>query len=265
MQLKTIALPDFVAGDVQLPNWGPLQLNGPLRTLVLPDLHIPFHEKSALMLSVRSGRQASVDTVLVNGDCADYYDLSKFCKDPRARRWPDEIKMQRDFFVWLRCVFPKARILYKLGNHDERYETFLMQRAPELIGLDVLDIGNLLRLREVGVELVRDKKPIRLGNLNVIHGHEYRFAISNPVNAARGLFLRTKAYALCSHFHQSSYHSENNIEGSTIATWSTGCLCDLHPAYMPINNWSHGFAIVEVDKANKFHVRNRVIRGGEVY
>jgi predicted phosphodiesterase len=251
--------------DVQLPDWRPLIVTGEFNALILSDVHVPYHDKDALMCAVNYGKSARAKVVLLNGDVADYYELSKFAKDPRARKWTDEIKMQRHLFAWLRQEFPKARIIYKLGNHDERYEHYMMARCPELLGLDVFEISNVLELKTFGIELVRDKRPIRLGQLNVLHGHEYQFAISNPVNAARGLFLRCKEFALCGHFHQESQHSENTVEGRSVATWSTGCLCDLHPAYRPINNWSHGFALVEVAGNGKFRVQNKVIRNGNIY
>ena len=255
-----------VEPDVQIKNWGSVQIRGPVRALILPDIHLPYHSKEALMTSVDYAKaHYNPDLIVLNGDVADYYELSKFSKDPRARRWADEIKLQRRFFVWIRGEFPKARIVYKLGNHDERYEAYLIRNCAELVGLDTFDIANVLELKQAGIELVRDKRPIRLGDLNLIHGHEYRFAITNPVNPARGLFLKAKAYAMCSHFHQKSEHSENNIEGKTIGTWSTGCLCELHPAYMPINNWSHGFAFVEVFNTNKFHVENKKVSHSKVY
>lgn len=261
---KTKPLLDLPEGETQIKNWGPVQLDGATKVLVLPDIHIPYHDRDALATSLAYGVEHSVDTVLINGDCGDFYQLSRFNKDPRMRHWVSEIKMIREFLKALRSLFRKARIVYKLGNHDERYEVFLQQNCAELIGLDKFEIGNVLDLEKHGVELVRDKRPIRVAELNIVHGHEYRFAISNPVNAARGLFLRTKAYSMCSHFHQKSEHSENNIEGKSIATWSTGCLCDLHPAYMPLNNWSHGFAFVEVS-GSKFHVSNHKISHGKVY
>ncbi len=217
------------------------------------------------MISIAEGKRLGANLVLLNGDLADYYGLSKFQKDPRARRWVDEIHLQRKFFAFIRGKFPKARIIHKLGNHDERYESYLMRNCAELVGLDTFEIGNVLELDRHRIELVRDKRPIRLGDLNVIHGHEYTFAISNPVNPARGLFLRAKAYALCSHFHQKSEHSENNIEGKTITTWSTACLCDLHPAYLPINNWSNGFALAEIFGNGKFQMHNKKISHGKLY
>jgi hypothetical protein len=138
-------------------------------------------------------------------------------------------------------------------------------KAPELLGVDRFEFKELFQLDKFGIELVEDKRVVKLGALNILHGHEYRFAISNPVNPARGLFLRCKAHAICGHFHQSSHHTEKTVEQKIIATWSTGCLCDLHPEYAPLNNWVHGFAFVESTSDGKFNVQNKVIRNGKVY
>jgi len=88
-----------------------------------------------------------------------------------------------------------------------------------------------------------------LSKLNVIHGHEFNNGgmVSNPVNPARGYFLRgSGVHVIGSHYHQSSQHSQKNLEQNVTSTWSTGCLCDLHPDYRPANSWNHGFAIVTV-------------------
>jgi hypothetical protein len=50
-----------------------------------------------------------------------------------------------------------------------------------------------------------------------------------------------------------------------ITTWSLGCMCELHPPYMPLNKWNHGFAIVDLDdNGTDFEVRNKRILKGKV-
>lgn len=245
--------------------WGAAQVNGPVTALVLADIHYPFHDRSALMATLEFGRKQEPNLVLLNGDTMDCFSISRWETDPRERDFKGELKATREFLTMLRKGFPKARIIFKLGNHEERYESYMFCKAPEMLGVEDFELRNLLRLKDNDIEEVRDKRPIRLGILNVLHGHEYRFAISNPVNAARGLFLRCKAYAMCGHFHQRSEHSEKNVEQRQIATWSTGCLCQLHQRYAPLNNWVHGFAIVRVEKDGKFHVKNAFVSGGQIF
>lgn len=251
-------------GLTHFESWQSVQIDGALKCLILSDLHIPYHDRSAIITALAHGKKVGVDTVLLNGDTADFFSVSFWEKDPRKRRFADELKTVREFITTLRETFPKARIIFKEGNHEERWQRYMFVKAPELLGVAEFEPKAMLGLD--GIELVNEKRPIRLGKLNVLHGHEYRFMISNPVNPARGLFLRCKAFALCGHFHQSSYHSAKTVEQKNVACWSTGCLCDLHPDYAVFNEWSLGFAVVETQNSGDFEVKNHYISAeGRVY
>lgn len=252
-------------GKTDFVDWDSVKIKGKHNALILSDIHIPYHDKAALMEAIAYGKKNAADLVILNGDTADFFALSFWEKDPRKRDFAGELETTRNFLNSLRKQFPKARIIFKLGNHEERWERYMRVKAPELLGISEFELGPMLHLDNLGIELVGDKRPIKLGDLNIIHGHEYRFAFTNPVNPARGLFLRCKAFALCGHLHQSSYHQEKTVEQSVLATWSTGCLCDLHPEYMPMNNWCHGFAFVEASADGKFNVQNKIVRHGKVY
>src|SRR5882724_11762683 len=234
--------------------WQPINVAGPVRAFIVGDIHFPFYDRRALLLALREAKRRRVNLILLNGDIIDCHAISKWEKDPRKRDFAGELKMTRAFLVALREEFPSARIIFKLGNHEERWESYMYCKAPECLGVEDFELHNLLRLPDIGAEHVREKRLIRLGDLNVIHGHEYRYSISNPVNPARGLFLRAKAHAICNHHHQSSYHSAKNIEGKHTGCWSLGCLCQLQQDYAPYNEWIHGFGIVDVDAAGKFEV-----------
>ncbi len=264
-QVSGDAFPTIPKGWSHFDNWGTFQIPGPARVLVISDCHIPYHDQTALRVALGYGRDRQADVILLNGDIADFFSVSAWEKDPRKRRFADELKIVCEFLKTLREEFPKARIIYKLGNHEERYERYMMLKAPELLNVAEFSIEKILGLADLGIELVRDMRPIRLGPLNVIHGHEYKFNISNPVNPARGFFLRAKVHCMGSHLHQTSQHSEKNLEEKVISAWSIGCLCGLHPDYRPLNNWNHGFSFVELDAASAFHVENLKIIRGEVY
>lgn len=256
------AIPD---GLTHFEDWGAVVIPGPMRVLILSDLHIPYHDKTAILTALKWGRETGVDTVLLNGDTADFFSASFWEKDPRKRLMVAEIDMCKQFFSTLREGFPHARIIAKQGNHEERWGRYMSVKAPELLGVPEFEAQEILGLKRHGIEWIAEKRPVRLGHLNVIHGHEHNFAISNPVNPARGFFLRSKAHCLGGHFHQTSQHAEKNLEEKVVATWSTGCLCDLHPDYRPINAWNHGFAFVEVFNDGTFNVKNMTIIGGTVH
>ncbi len=233
-------------------------------TMILSDIHIPYHSVRAVTAAIQEGKRRKVRRIILNGDTMDAYMLSRFNKDPRCRSFKGELEMTKDFLTELRDYFPKADIIWKDGNHDERLMLYLMANAKELIGIESFTLPALLDFVSLRIEYVTDKRPIILGKNNIIHGHEYPTPMIGPVNAARGLFLRTKANAACGHHHQVSDHSEPNIKGDLIACWSTGCLCELRPAYMPLNKWSHGFAFQRTAPDGNFEFDNKRILNGKI-
>jgi len=174
------------------------------------------------------------------------------------------------FLEHLRSRFKRAQIVYKEGNHEERLWRYALTAAPDFFAVEdgdgerLLGLAKLLDFAEYGIELVDNKQPILAGeHLYLLHGHEFRAPFQNPVNPARGLFLRAKCNALCGDLHQTSAHSEAGIDRVT-SCWSVGCLCQLRPAYCPLNKWNHGFAVIELASQGAWSVTNHKIINGAV-
>jgi predicted phosphodiesterase len=234
------------------------------RLLILSDVHIPYHNVEAVTLALQYGKDKNVNGIMLNGDILDFYGLSTFEKDPRKRRFSEELEMGRQFLRVLRKEFDGVPIYYKLGNHEERYERYLRIKAPELLDVAEFRMDVLLRFGELGVELIDDKRITQFGKLNIMHGHEFGKSVFSPVNPARGLYMRGKENCIAGHNHQTSSHVEPTMNGHVINTWSTGCLSELHPRYMPINRWNLGFAYAEREADNGFTVHNHTIIKGKI-
>ncbi len=169
----------------------------------------------------------------------------------------------RELLEAIREAFPGCPIYFKIGNHEERYERYLSFKAPELLGCTDFKLENLLRFGEYGVQLITDKRIIKAGKLSIMHGHEF-FGGGAGVNPARGYFMRAKESVMCGHNHQTSEHTEPTLSGDIITAWSTGCLSELHPMYMPVNKWNLGFAFVEIEGDGTFKVHNKRIFNGKI-
>lgn len=246
-------------------DWRTFDVDGKARCLVLSDIHIPFHDTDTLKLALAHGKKSKCDVILLNGDLMDCYKLSRWEVDPRKFPFHREVSDTIAFLETLRENFPKARIIWKLGNHEERFQNVMKKDHAVFLDIPEFDLGKLVHADKLGIEIVDDMRPVKLGKLSVLHGHEYRFSISNPVNPARGLFMRAKVSVMCSHFHQTSQHSESDLDGKIVSAWSIGCLCDLHPRYMPLNKHNRGFAQVETDASGKFEVANYRIIDGRIF
>ena len=232
------------------------------RTLIISDLHIPYHNYIGVLRMMEYAQKLKIDSVLINGDFMDFHQMSHFLRDPRKRSVKQELEAGNKMLDALQSGLG-VKIVYKTGNHDNRYEKWLMGKAPELLDLPSFSFQNNFNLLVRGVELVDEQRLVYMGKLPVLHGHEVNLK-SAIVNPARSLYLKTFHSAICSHLHTSSQHSEKRIDGHVVTTVSTGHLGEEHPPYARNNRWNLGFAFVEYDK-EYFEISNFKIIGGKVY
>jgi hypothetical protein len=115
------------------------------------------------------------------------------------------------------------------------------------------------------VQWIEGKNKLNVGGLSIFHGHEFGKQFMPSVNVARGLFLKTKANAMCGHHHQTAEHTERDVNGKVITCWGVGCLSELSPDYNPYSKYNHGFAIITKGNGKEFHVKNYRINQGNIY
>jgi len=226
------------------------------RILILSDIHIPYHDPDAISEALKYGKDKNMDTIILNGDIIDFYMLSSFEQDPRKRSPKQEIDQLRSFLENLRDCFYNSLIIFKFGNHEERWERYLKSHAPRLFDMDEFRLEIILRLEELNIIPVKDKRVIKCGHLNIIHGHEYRSGFGMPVNPVRWFLLKAKTNIIGGHWHRSTEEISQDIQGKYIGGWSTGCLCGIHPEYRPLNEWTKGFAFIEKNQDDTFSVFN---------
>lgn len=228
------------------------------RILVMSDLHIPFHDTHAVTEAMKAGRQFNVDCVLLNGDVMDNSSLSRHLPDRKQKKL--EFKYERDrceqFLDVLREWFPNALIVYKFGNHENRFDLRLMTQAPELASDERMSLHELLRLKARNIEYVEHWRFLNAGKLNIMHGHEIH---ASGVYPSRTALLKTIDNVLHSHVHRTSEFSQKRIRGEYLGGWTTGCLCELNPIWHRHNQWNHGYALIEVAADGSFEVTNKRI------
>ncbi len=242
--------------------WSPFVLGVTGQVGILSDIHVPYQSVKALAAAVKHLKTLGLKALILNGDFADFYSISRWTKNPAQRDFAGELKSVRALIGWLRSEFPRIPIIAKLGNHEERWEHWLWDHAPEISSETEMGLEAWLHLTANGVELVKDQRIILAGELPIAHGHELPKGMASPVNAARGAFMRTMSTILIGHGHRTSGHCEQDMWQSETFCWSTGCLCDLAPEYARINKWNWGFASVQIAKTGGgFDVQNYRITG----
>jgi len=244
-------------------DWKPVKLSEG-KWLILADAHIPYYKRKPFEIALQAGLDEKVTGIVLLGDMADFYSVSFWQKDPRRRNFKTDRQALLKMLDVMRVMFPNIPIYYKLGNHEERLERYLKTKAPELLDCELLSFESIIEAGKYEIDIVADKKILKIGRLFLLHGHEFGMSFFSPVNPARGLYLRGKEIALCAHYHQSSQHTEKSLADIITSCWSIGCLSDLHPEWKPLNKWCHGFAIVD-NRDKEFRVYNRRIINGQIF
>jgi predicted phosphodiesterase len=245
--------------------WEPFIIEG-RKNLILSDLHVRFHSVKALRAALKFGDEWNPDSIFINGDFYDFYQLSRFEKDPTIASVASELLTGKKTLAHIRQRFPKANLYFKLGNHDERWAKYIHLVAPQLSDVEEITKGweAASGIPQNRITVIGGKRPVMFGKLPVLHGHELTSS-GSAVNPARGAFMRTHHTLLVSHSHRTSGHAESNMWHDETFVWSIGCLCGLTPAYAPVNKWNWGFAAVTVRRGGDFDVMNmRISKHGQV-
>mgnify|MGYP006935499080 CR=1 FL=1 len=228
--------------------------------LMLSDIHVPYQNNEAITLCLNLGKEKNINTIYLNSDIIDMYQASFHEKDPRNRSIKDELEMTRELLASIRNAFPKAYIYYKEGNHSARLRRYLMVKAPELLDCTEFELPTLLRFNEFKIHWIPNKQAVKIGKLYVLHGNEFKGG--GGTSPARAYYTKSKVSIIAGDKHQTSEHTEPSLDGSTITCWSTGCLCELNPDYMPFNKWNLGAALINVEEDGDFSVHNfRIVKG----
>lgn len=240
-------------------------IRGQNKILVISDLHLPYHDEKAIEVALMKGKAEKVNIIILLGDLLDMYQMSQWVKDPKNPDMASEIETCREFLQLLRKEFPDAEIIWKEGNHEERWQTYFYRNAPDVAVLPGMTVYDYMNVEQYGIQVIREKRPINVSTLLLYHGHELPRGLTNPVNQARGQWLRATANMIAGHGHRTSTHIERSATGQIFSNWSIGCLCDLTPQYASINKWNHGFGILTQEGPKSFHFNNYSIHDGKLF
>jgi predicted phosphodiesterase len=234
--------------------------------LWISDIHFPNQDNEAVGLALDYGKKNKINCIVLGGDILDNEPFTNHDAPPPSKYdVVDWFEMVEEFISMLRIKFPKSKIIWLEGNHDNWYKRYLMKKAPILFDDEYYDLTNRLNLKKYNIEFLPQNVIALAGKLQMTHGQHLVKGIIAPVNAARGLFLKTKSNSIIGHVHQNSFHLERTLKGDTIGCWSVGCLCTLSPLYDPFNTkHSQGFAHIKFEKNGNFNVQLKEIYQGKI-
>lgn len=226
-----------------------------LRTsLIIPDTHRPFHSKRAYSLMLEVASFVGINEIVLLGDYADFYAVSAHSKDPRLPKMLHaEVESVIEGLDELDRAFPRAKKIYLEGNHENRLERYLSDKAPALFGLTAC--RDLFRLPQRPLwsylDYGRDQSYRVLGT--ELHARHTPLASNAETGLRRALVSYTSG-----HTHRIVEAQVVGLDGRTRVAFSPGWLGDPRSSafsYMHVPpQWQWGFALVSASGSSReFH------------
>ena len=183
------------------------------------------------------------------GDFGDLYTPSAHRKDPRMdRRLKFEIDGINTCLDELDALKAKYK-RYVSGNHENRLERFLIDKAPELF--DFVKIEELLDLDSRGWEYTPYRQSTKIGKIHMTH--DVGTAGANAHVDALNAFQDN---AIIGHTHRMAYAIKGNAKGEAHVAAMFGWLGDVKKVdYMhrvkANRDWALGFGFGYLDTATQ--------------
>jgi len=107
-----------------------------VKVMIIPDMHVPYHDERALNALLAAGQDWKPDLVVQLGDLLDFYGISFFDKSIKeANALVDELYYGREALASIRAAFPTQEIHMIKGNHENRWNKHLRKHSPEFYNL----------------------------------------------------------------------------------------------------------------------------------
>jgi hypothetical protein len=243
----------------------------------VPDVHyglrntpeglIPTHNPEVMDKWLQIMKDANPDVILLGGDMIDVPELGKY--SPDSRHFVDTIQASIDglykYLSRVRADNPNARIVALQGNHEERFNKFMIRNSMPLFGVKpacmpqefaTTSFPYFLRLKDLEIEWISGypAESFQINkNLRAVHGDMSMIGVPSKY------IQRDGQNTLFHHDHRRSYAKKTFSNGTSLEAFGFGTQADISgsvPAVhsgvddmgnIPVRfeNWQNGAGLVE--------------------
>lgn len=236
------------------------------------DIHSPYHDRVSVAITLKFCKELKPDLIIIPGDLIDFYTLSKFDQDPRdAHTLNSELSFAYNILAEFRKTCKEMELIE--GNHENRLNRFLLQKAKELVGLttatgqkNIMSVEYLLELEQLGIKFIPMVGRDAYKKYNDLFIGHYNKVSKHSAYTAKSLVEDKGVSILQNHVHRMGYYAKTGIDGKTLVGIENGCLCNLNPRYVQNPNWQQGFTVIHLeDDGHKFTAEPVHINNHEFY
>jgi len=211
------------------------------------DPHIPFQDQRTLHEVELFLKDLQPELLLIIGDVGDFYQISKFDKNPlRKQTMYQDLSKVKSFHRRIRSILPNTRIIEEEGNHEDRWRKFLWTKVPELADFEELRLDKLYGLDECEIEHIPYSEGLLVNGVFLAsHGDMIR---AHSGYTAKGMSDKHGGCGIHGHTHRGgSYYKRDRF--GIWGWWENFCLCNLDPDWIANPNWQQGFSLVHFTKS----------------
>ena len=238
---------------------------------VCGDLHLPFGDPVAVELTMRLFKDYGVDEIVLNGDLLDMYGVNMHGpKHPDIiHTLEDELVQGRLFLETLRKEFPKAKIHYIFGNHEDRLERFILKNTKVFHNILRIEKQLMLENLDISFQYYNSYYELVPSKLRVQH--------SPPSYAANAASVSLKRKIDCTYIygctHRPDYACHTTSTGEVIEAYMLGWLGNtqltkeskrVFSFTKGHENWGKSAAVVDIFEDDEFEVQTFNIRNDRI-
>lgn len=219
--------------------------------VVIPDIHVPYHDVRALKVLCKVIKALKPNHLIVLGDSLDFYQLSKFDKNPlRKTSVSDDVSDFRDVLYQLDGACPlQATKVFLEGNHEHRLQKWIWANATEL-GKMIPSLEAYCGFKDLGWRFYKYGDFYRLGDVLYMHGDRC------GLNVTLNMIRKYGCSVVHGHDHGAAIRWFANAVGRMFAL-NCGHLSDMTQQeylYGGVADWTQGFGLVEYSDDYKIAV-----------
>lgn len=220
------------------------------RTVVVPDLQVPYHDPVAVKNVAAYIKAVRPDSVVTLGDEIDLPQISRWTENTPG--WYEQtLAADRDEAVevlWSLVEHTKDAHMIR-SNHTDRLYNVIMKKIPAFLALPELRFEKFLKLDELGITY--HKKPYAVARgIIALHGDEQSVKPTPGLTALEAA-RRHGISVICGHTHRAGQSAFTEASGGKIGRilrgWEGGHLMDVRQAHYTKGtmNWQQAFIVIE--------------------
>lgn len=242
------------------------------RVLVCPDTHSPFFNKKSWGLMLKVGFDLRPNRIIHLGDMSDFYAISFYKKHPlrlKKYRLIDEIRITNERYDDLDMLGATHKQQLE-GNHEDRWNRYLIENSPELMDLPGMTVPELYRLEERGWGYTPYRKEFKVGKM--FFNHDLGKAGKTAHIAGRVSYEHN---SVIGHTHHMGIDYLGNHQGDVHVGAALGWLGDVSAVdynhIVEARKWVQGFGVAYVQDNGVVHlqpipiIKNSCVVSGKLY